>query len=71
MAAKKFKLSNQCKDGATEGGLFKGISIFVNGYTGEYCYCLLLRSLFKLLLFKVMRFHTLPIIRDGTKYRYW
>ena len=38
MNAKKSKLTNQVNDGAVKGGLFKGVAIFVNGYTGSYAY---------------------------------
>jgi len=34
MAAKKAKLHDQFNAGATKEGIFKGVAIHVNGYTG-------------------------------------
>jgi hypothetical protein len=39
MQAKKQKLEQQDLSTVNDSNIFKGISVFVNGYTGEYvCY---------------------------------
>jgi len=40
MNAKITKLEKQTPAGDIKSSIFKGISVFVNGYTGVYCVCL-------------------------------